>query len=87
MTNDLINGLIEVGFITPSLVNLLQLMKDKELKGSNVWTMPVWSLYGIWFTYFYANLHQFWSMTATIVSTVFWTIYTTLAFYYVYRSK
>ena len=58
MTNDLINGLFELGGAAAVATSVLQLSKDKHYAGMSPWNIIFFQAWGLWNLYFYPQLNQ-----------------------------
>lgn len=63
---DLINSLFELSAAGFLLLNVLQLRKDKEVKGVHILPTFVFSMWGIWNLFYYSSLNQWFSFVAGI---------------------
>jgi len=67
MSNDLINGLFEsIGGILIWL-NVVSILKDKEVKGVNLWASLFYSIWAVWSLFYYGALSQWWSLIGDAV--------------------
>ncbi len=82
---DQINAFVEFTCFVPNLLNLFQLLKDRQVKGYNIWTMPYWVLFGIWFLFFYDYMHLTLSFWATFLWCLMYSAYSVLSFYFKFK--
>ncbi len=66
MTNDLINGLFELGGAIAVLNHCRHLYRDKAVNGVSVLSTVFFTIWGLWNTYFYPTLGQYWSLIGGI---------------------
>ena len=82
---DKITALVEVGAFIPMIANLVQLFKDKAVKGYSVWSTPCWVLYSGWFLVLYSFTglaYAFWAEAAIVL---LMGVYCGMSFYYKYH--
>lgn len=61
MNPDLVNALFEFFAAAVGLLNIRQLLKDKEVKGVSIWPVIFFITWGLWNLYYYPSLEQVWS--------------------------
>lgn len=61
MSNDLINGLFELGGACLICLSVRRLWLDRELKGFSVWPLAFFTAWGFWNTFYYPSLDQWFS--------------------------
>lgn len=85
MTNDIINGLFELlgGFLLA--LNIIELIKHKELKGIHWGPTVFFTVWGLWNLYYYPSLDQWFSFLGGLVITIINTIWLLLVIYYKLR--
>lgn len=73
--SDLLNGIFEAGLAYGIYLGILQLRKDKQVKGV-FWPLTFWtSAWGIWNLYYYPSLGQwfsFWGGLAVVTMNLTW---------------
>lgn len=87
INNDLINGLFEIGSGIFQIINIVKLIKDKELKDISWIPMGFFTLWGCWNLYYYPSLNQPLSFIGGIMIFVTNFIWLTLVFYYNLKNK
>ena len=58
MIQDIINSIFEMSGGLFMLMNVFQILKDKEVKGSHWVPMVFFTVWGVWNLYYYRNLAQ-----------------------------
>ena len=81
MNSDIINGLFEFGAIFSVMGHIVQLKKDKVVKGIYIPSIVFFNLWGFWNVYYYPSLGQTYSFLAGIVLVI------TNCFYLYYLMK
>ena len=82
---DLINGLFEAGGGILCWLNVIQLFKDKEVKGITLSAATFFGFFSAWNMYYYPHLDQYLSlMGATFLLIGNW-MWIFLAMYYKYK--
>jgi hypothetical protein len=83
-TNDIINGLFELGSGLLCYLNIHRLLKDKQVQGVSWIPTTMFTLWGAWNLYYYPSLGQFFSMAGavSIFMANLWWLW--LVFYYEY---
>jgi len=66
MTPDMINGLFELFGGTLLLLNIIQLHKDKTVKGVSWLPTMFFTAWGIWNLFFYPYLNQWYSFIGSL---------------------
>jgi len=61
MLNDFINGSFEIVGSIANLLNVVQLYKDKMVRGVRVFPVVFFSAWGLWNLYYYPSLDQWMS--------------------------
>lgn len=85
--SDLINGAYEAFGGVMIILNVLRLVKDKSVKGVNVWTTVFFTSWGYWNAFwYYPHLHQWLSFTGGLVIVAANTVWVSLAVYYARRA-
>lgn len=82
MTNDLINGIFELGMACMLSRSVILLYKHKTVKGVSVLSIIWPTLWGFWNLYYYPSLGQRLSFYAGIAVVTINTIWIIMAFYY-----
>ncbi len=67
---DTINGLFEIFGGIIGLLNIFQIIKDKEVKGISYLVTIFFTLWGIWNCYFYYNLMLYMSLVGSLSMTI-----------------
>lgn len=83
--SDFLNGLFEFGGSFMLMRNVIQLHRDKMLRGYHWWSTAFFSVWGWWNTFYYPHLGQWWSFTGgvfVVSVNTFW-----LAQMYYYRKN
>ena len=82
MIADLINGGFELFAGAFVVLNCLQVMKDKQVKGVNILAVTFFTLWGFWNLYYYPSLNQWWSFVGgiSIVGANSWWVYLLLKY-------
>lgn len=82
---DLVNGCFEFsgGFVL--LLNVRQLIKDKNITGISLIPVIFFSIWGLWKLYYYPNLEQWLSFIGGIFLFIVDLIWLGLAIYYWYK--
>lgn len=65
--SDLTNGLFEAVGAAFLLLNVLQLHRDKQLKGVDWRAVAFFFSWGIWNLFYYPSLGQFWSFCGAVL--------------------
>ena len=84
---DAITSLFQIGAIVFLIINILQLNKDKELKGINIWMIIYFTVWSYWSIYMYVELDQFLSALMSIGIAVAYTIWLFLAWFILAASR
>lgn len=87
MTNDLINGSFELFAGLLYIINVVRLVKDKEVKGVSWIPVSFFTLWGGWNLYYYPSLNQTFSFIGGICIFVVNAIWLLLVFYYRQKQK
>lgn len=82
MNTDLINGIFELCAALFQLMNVIRLVKDKELKGVSIASFVLYTIWGIWNLYYYPSLNQIISLIGGILIVIMNVIWLGLALYY-----
>lgn len=80
--NDIINGLFELVAGILFIINIVKLVKDKEVKGVSWIPTLFFTLWGAWNLHYYPSLNQWFSFAGGIfifITNLTWII---LVFYY-----
>lgn len=85
MTPDMVNS--SFVFISGALLslNIRRIWQDKKVKGVSPWPVAFFFAWGGWDFYYYPHLDQWYSLTASVVATLFngaW-----LVLWYKYRNN
>lgn len=86
-TPDMINGIFELVGAVVLWFNVVQIRKDKRVKGMNPWTTVFFSAWGFWNLYYYPSLDQWMSFfggLAIVSVNLIWLIH---VFYYKLRRE
>jgi len=85
MTNDLINGSFELlsGLLT--ILNIVKLIKDKQLKGISYIPIVFFTMWGIWNLYYYPSLNQIYSFIGGMIITIVNLVWLMLLIYYKWK--
>jgi membrane protein YdbS with pleckstrin-like domain len=67
MTADLFNALFEMAGALLTLMNTVQIRRDKGYAGVYMPAIVLFTSWGFWNLYYYAHLAQWWSVAATVV--------------------
>lgn len=84
---DAITSLFQIGAIAFLIVNIVQLNKDRELKGVNIWMIIYFTVWAYWSIYMYVELDQFLSALMSIGIAVAYTIWLFLAWFILAASR
>lgn len=79
---DVINGLFEFAGATASCLNVLQIYKDKMVRGVSLPATALFSLWGFWNLYYYPHLGQWASFAGGVSIVAINTIYVGQMIYY-----
>lgn len=82
MNIDLINGGFELCSGLFQIINIVKLIKDKEVKGVSLYPFLLFTTWGIWNLYYYPSLNQTLSFIGGIFITITNVIWIGLAVYY-----
>ncbi len=66
MSNDLINGLFEIGGAALICMSIRRLWLDREMKGFSVWPLVFFTAWGFWNLRYYPSLDQWFSFAGGI---------------------
>lgn len=61
MSNDLINGLFEIGGAALITLSVRKLWIEREMKGFSVWPLIFFTAWGVWNLRYYPSLDQWYS--------------------------
>ncbi len=84
---DIINSLFEIMGVVFATLNIIQLVKDKQVKGINILSAIFFTIWGIWTIYFYFKTENIYSMYAGMIVVLSEIIWVVLWFYYSYQEK
>jgi hypothetical protein len=79
---DVINGTFELLGGILLFTNVVQLFKDKQLKGVRIIPTALFMLWGYWNLFYYPNLNQWYSFIGGLVVVAANTVWVILAIYY-----
>jgi hypothetical protein len=85
--NDLINGSFELLSGLFTILNIVKLVKDKELKGISYIPIVFFTIWGIWNLYYYPSLNQIYSFIGGLMITTVNLIWIILLFYYKWKKN
>lgn len=80
--SDIINALFELCGAAFTLISVLKLLKDKEVKGVSWLTLGFFTSWGIWNVYFYPANGLYWSFAAGVVLCLTNLLWTGMLIYY-----
>lgn len=60
-TPDVINGMFEIGGGLAILLSIIKLMRDRQVRGFHWGQLAFYTLWGLWNTFYYPHLDQWWS--------------------------
>lgn len=87
MRPDLVNALYEgIGGLL-LWRNVLQLYRDKQVRGVSILTSAFFNSWGFWNLYYYPHLHQWWSFTGGLLIVAANTVWVGQMIYYTYWRK
>ena len=87
ITIDHINAIFTVGGIMFVIINILQLTKDKQVKGVSIISMLFFGIWSWWLAFFYYKNSHYYSMIAAIFMGVFEIVWISLWMYYRFINK
>jgi hypothetical protein len=64
------------------VLNVIQLYKDKQVRGVSLISLSFFSVWGSWQIYYFWNIDQFWSLAGTVALAMTNIIWATMAIYY-----
>lgn len=82
MNIDLINGGFEFCSGLFQIINIIKLLKDKEVKGISLYPFLLFTAWGVWNLYYYPSLNQIISFIGGVLIVITNLIWLGLALYY-----
>jgi hypothetical protein len=87
MTPDQGNAIFEAVGALSICWNIRQVLKDKQIKGMHWFPLVFFFSWGVWNTYFYASIEQWWSWVAGIALAIANLVWISLVGYYFWKNK
>ncbi len=84
---DLTNAIFEGGGGIFALINVIQLLKDKSVKGVNIGSAIFFTVWSIWAIIFYYKTNNFYSMGASVLIAIMEVLWVGLWFKYRKRKE
>jgi len=78
-TADAITTFFQTGASIFLCLNILQLKRDRELRGVSIWTIAFFTVWSYWGIFLFYSLDLFWSMVSNAVMAVAYTVWLALA--------
>ncbi|MFA5670185.1 MAG: hypothetical protein WC967_13165 [Balneolaceae bacterium] len=85
MSPDIINACFELGGAALNTMNIIQIRKDKSVRGVSVVPTIMFSIWAVWNMYYYSHLHQYYSVGAAVLLGV--VNFTWVYYYFKYTPK
>lgn len=79
---DFINAMFELFGSFATIVNIVKIISDKQIKGISLWTCVFFTTWSIWNIGFYSTLQQPVSLIFSVLMCILNLVWLVLAFYY-----
>jgi hypothetical protein len=86
-TIDFINALFEFSASFAIIINIIKLIKDKQIKGISLWSSTFFMVWGIWNIYYYNELQQSFSFYCCIIMCILNIGWLSLAAFFKFKNK